>query len=405
MNSNSLAIPLIAPDAVAPQPVVQPRSSESSLEACEDDSPVWRDGSHCPELDGVRGIAILLVTLYRFVKEWDPSAHWVLGFSKTYCEFGQRGVDLFFVLSGFLITGILLQTKSSPGYFRNFIVRRALRIFPLYFTALAVCLFIVPLLLASKSFDLPRSNQLFLWTYTSNIYMAWTNTWCFGPLDHFWSLAVEEHFYLVWPAIVCFLSVKSLIRFSLIMVCVVGIARTTFALRPEYGLAVDALSLFRCDALMLGALLAAAMRNGLSSNQITAFSRHTLPVLLVACLVVIFAGSRFLGLPHTLFGSLWVVLLAMAVTRPRSHWMSRRLRSPWLQWFGKYSYGMYVIQLPLVTLLPLSWVAMQTSWLGSSSLALSIAYVVVLFAATTALAFASYHLLEKPFLNMKRFFN
>lgn len=406
MNPNPLAIPLIAPEPVILQPGFRPipQTSTDGASGRGPDSLVWSFGKHCAELDGVRGIAILLVTLYRFSKEWDPSAHWVLGISRTYCEFGQRGVDLFFVLSGFLITGILLQTKSSPGYFKNFMVRRALRIFPLYFTALAVCLFVLPQFLATNSFDLPRSNQAFLWTYTSNIYMAWTNTWCFGPLDHFWSLAVEEHFYLVWPAIVFCLSPKALIRFSLLMVFVVSVARAAFALKPEYALAIDTLSLFRCDALMLGAVLAVAMKHGLSEAYVTAISRYALPVLAVGCLVVVAVGSRWLGFTHTLFGFFWVALLAVAVTRSRSHWMSRCLRSPRLQWLGKYSYGMYVIQLPLVTLLPLSWVASQTTSVGISSLSLSLVYVIALFAATSALAFASYHLLEKPFLNMKRWF-
>jgi len=85
--------------------------------------------------------------------------------------------------------------------------------------------------------------------------------------------------------------------------------------------------------------------------------------------------------------------------------MSRQLRSPWLQWLGKYSYGMYVVQLPLVSLLPLSWIVLQMPWLASSTLFVSVAYVFALFATTAALAFASYHLLEKPFLNMKRFFS
>jgi peptidoglycan/LPS O-acetylase OafA/YrhL len=404
MNPNPLAIPLISPGTVASQPTVRVDSSDGSLEACDQDTPVWRPGCHCPELDGVRGIAILLVTVYRFMKEWDPSQHWVLGISETYREFGQRGVDLFFVLSGFLITGILLQTKSSPGYFKNFMARRALRIFPLYFASLAVCLFFLPQALSTNIFELPRSNQLFLWTYTSNIYMAWTNAWCFGPLDHFWSLAVEEHFYLVWPVIVLCLSPKALIRFSLVMVFVVGIARAAVALRPEYDLAVDTLTLFRCDALMLGAVLAAAMKQRASSEKIIAVSKHLLPVLFLAYLAVVFAGSRWLGLTHTLSGLFWVALLAVAVTRSRSHWMSRQLRSPWLQWLGKYSYGMYVVQLPLVSLLPLSWIVLQMPWLASSTLFVSVAYVIALLAITAALAFASYHLLEKPFLNMKRFF-
>lgn len=96
-------------------------------------------GIHCPQLDGVRGLAILLVTFYRFAKEVE-SEHSVLSWVERLAPIGGRGVDLFFVLSGFLITGILLQTKTRSGYFRNFFVRRSLRIFPLYFAALIFCI-------------------------------------------------------------------------------------------------------------------------------------------------------------------------------------------------------------------------------------------------------------------------
>lgn len=368
------------------------------------DLPVWTFDSHCPELDGVRGMAILLVTLYRFVKEWDPATHWLLGISNTICAVGERGVDLFFVLSGFLITGILLRTKSSPGYFRNFIARRALRIFPLYFTSLLVCLFALPYLLDTRVFDPARENQVYLWTYTSNIYMAWTNSWCFGPLDHFWSLAVEEHFYLLWPAVVFFLSVKSVLRLTIAMVVIVGMTRTVFASYPEYGLAVDALSLFRCDALALGAMLAVALKQGWSTDQVNRLAKWVLPILGLLGLACVLTGKRWMGIPHTVFGCFWVVALAVIVTRSRLHPLSRCCRASWLPWLGKYSYGMYVIQLPLVTLLPLSFFETNMAWMGITPVFLSLAYVPVLFAMTCLAAFASYHLLEKPFLNWKGWF-
>jgi peptidoglycan/LPS O-acetylase OafA/YrhL len=213
MNIANSIIALIAPSqagshrpadpiALAPSSTVRPGDARSETEQ------VWDSGKHCPELDGLRGIAILLVTLYRCTKEIDPSLSTGFAWIRRVNEFGERGVDLFFVLSGFLITGILLKTKSRPHYFRNFIVRRALRIFPLYYLSLAIFLFVIPSVIATQSFELPRSNQFYLWTYTSNVYMSWTNAWSFGPLDHFWSLAVEEHFYLIWPAVVFFLSPK-----------------------------------------------------------------------------------------------------------------------------------------------------------------------------------------------------
>ena len=170
----------------------------------------WSPNKHCLALDGVRGFAILAVTIYRICKELAPNSHPVVAFIQRITSPGMRGVDLFFVLSGFLITGILLYSKGRPNYFRNFMVRRALRIFPLYFLSLFLGLWIIPSVFSTHVFDMPRAEQFYLWTYTSNIRMSWLNGWCFGPFDHFWSLAVEEHFYLVWPAVVLFLSVRGL---------------------------------------------------------------------------------------------------------------------------------------------------------------------------------------------------
>jgi peptidoglycan/LPS O-acetylase OafA/YrhL len=404
MFPTSIALKLLAPETDAPQSEPKTTSRHIAENTVHRDPSVWTFGGHCAELDGARGLAILLVTLYRFIKEWDPSVHWVLGISDIVCSMGARGVDLFFVLSGFLITGILLRTKSSPGYFRNFMARRALRIFPLYFSSLLVCLVAIPYLFGTQSFDLPRTNQIYLWTYTSNLYMAWTNNWCFGPLDHFWSLAVEEHFYLVWPLIVFCISSKALLRLSLGIVLVVGILRTAFAIQPEYGVAVDTLSLFRCDALALGAMLAVALKEGLSFDRVNRVAKWGLPLLGVVCVAVAISGKRWMGIPHTLFGCLWVLFLAVVVTRSRMHPLSNCLRASWLQWLGKYSYGMYVIQLPLVTLIPLSLFETNMAWMGIAPVFLSLAYVPILFAMTCLAAFASYHLLEKPFLKWKGWF-
>jgi len=356
-------------------------------------------------LDGVRGIAILLVTIYRFTKEWDPSSDWTVGLSQTCCEIGQRGVDLFFVLSGFLITGILLHTKSSENYFRNFIVRRALRIFPLYFIALTVCLFVLPRVVTTDAFDLPWSHHAYLWTYSSNIYMSWTNSWCFGPLDHFWSLAVEEHFYLVWPAIVLLLSPKNLLRVTIGLAVSVGVVRAVFAMRPEFAVAADTLTVLRCDSLALGAMLAVVLWMGGTSQRLRRVAWLALPLLLAAGLFVAVSGKRWMGLPHTLFGCLWMAVMAIAVTGTRADLLSRCLRAPWLQWLGRYSYGMYVVQLPLVCLLPLSMFAPYLQTQGLHPLLSSLGYVAMLFAMTCAIAVVSFHCLEKPFLQLKRLFH
>ncbi len=379
--------------------------SQSTSELTSASSPrVWSLGQHCPELDGVRGIAIAMVTLYRFGKELQPEHQAAYDIARSIGGFGSRGVDLFFVLSGFLITGILLHTKSSPGYFTNFIARRALRIFPLYFAALFVCLYVVPALLTAPAFELAKVDQFYLWAYCSNVRMAWTNAWCFGPLDHFWSLAVEEHFYLIWPAVIYFLSPKSLLRLTVATVLAVGLIRILASLRPEWTVAVDVLTVFRCDALCLGAMLAVLMQRGLKIERVRHIAMIGLPILVATAVVMVLSGKRWLTLPHSVFPVMWTILMAIVVTRTTNSPLSRILRLRGLQWLGKYSYGMYVVQLPLVTLLPLSLLA---SWLGARSTDgpwFGVLYIALLFAITCGLALLSYHALEKPFLKLKRFF-
>ncbi|MDX1928431.1 MAG: acyltransferase [Pirellulaceae bacterium] len=367
-----------------------------------DASLVWKNGEHCSQLDGVRGLAILMVTLYRFVKHVDPESHVLLSIAHRFAPIGERGVDLFFVLSGFLITGILLQTKSKAGYFRNFFIRRSLRIFPLYFTALAFCLWLVPALMLHSDFDLPRSQQGYLWTYLTNIRMAWLNAWCFGPLDHFWSLAVEEHFYLVWPCIVFCLSPKYLLRLSVALILLVGVARTIAATQPAFDLATDVLTIFRFDGLCFGAALAILMHQGISPQRVESIAKWTLPVMIILALIVAAFGKSLLGLPNSLCPALWTVLLGVLLTRTSGHWLSRLLNNHALRWLGKYSYGMYVVQLPLLSLMTPNIVMDGLATFMASRLWINIAFVTIMFSLTAALGFLTYHLLEKHFLQLKQ---
>src|SRR5262245_11738617 len=170
---------------------------------------------HVPALDAIRGLAILVVTLYRFGGGGDGPAraidhYWLI-------DMGQRGVDLFFVLSGFLITGILFDAKGKQHYFRNFYIRRAVRIFPLYYGVLAVAVLLLPLLTTSlaDAFQPAVHAQGWLWLYGANVWQAVRGQWCLGPLNHFWSLAIEEHFYFLWPAVIYFTSRRTAMRVCL----------------------------------------------------------------------------------------------------------------------------------------------------------------------------------------------
>ena len=367
---------------------------------------VWNPERHCLELDGVRGVAILAVTIYRFCKELDPAAGPVLALIKSASGVGGRGVDLFFVLSGFLITGILLGTKAAKGYFRNFHARRILRIFPLYNGALVLCLWVLPTWFGSSAFDIPRGEQVYLWTYFSNVRMSWLNAWCFGPLDHFWSLAVEEHFYLVWPLVVFWLSSKALLRLSLGLVVGVGLIRVAASFRPEWSVAVEVLTIFRCDALVLGAIAAIYLQSLRGNEKVDRARRAAilaLPVILLVAVGLTILGSGAVTLLYTVIPLGFAVALMVLVTGPRHGLLSRVMETPILRWFGRYSYGMYVVQLPLMTLLPLKlseplvFASLYPGLIGMS-------YVLVMLGMTSAIAWVSYHAFERHFLEIKKYF-
>src|SRR5262245_10664845 len=161
--------------------------------------------SHIPALDGIRGIAILLVLLFHFGQYGHGLPYPAVFVDKLFhriCQIGWVGVDLFFVLSGFLITGILYDSKGRNHYFRNFYVRRCLRILPLYYFSLILFLIVLPKLFPLHTgFRSLRQDSFWYWTYLSNVRVAYRGWDSFGVLDHFWSLAVEEQFYLLWPIV------------------------------------------------------------------------------------------------------------------------------------------------------------------------------------------------------------
>lgn len=364
----------------------------------QDSELTWQPNVHCLALDGIRGLAILSVTLYRLIKEIAPDLHPALDLARRIAPVGERGVDLFFVLSGFLITGILLRSKNKKHYFRNFMMRRALRIFPLYFLSLAVGLGIIATFFSSQSFEIARGQQLYLWTYTSNLRMSWLNEWCMGPFDHFWSLAVEEHFYLLWPVVVWLLSRRQLTVVCIAMFVVVGVARTIAASQPQYAVAVDVATYFRADALGLGALLAIIMTSSVPRAVIHNFARSSVFLLLPLAIAIAVHGGRWLELPSSLCPLLFMAGMAVILlSHPRGLLVGILQSSP-LRALGKYSYGMYVVQLPLVTLLPLS---SSGPWLAANPIWASSLYVLTMFLLIFLSAVASFHLIESHFLRLK----
>jgi peptidoglycan/LPS O-acetylase OafA/YrhL len=368
---------------------------------------------HLPRLDGLRGVAIALVMLHHFTIYSGMRRE--SGLDGVYYALGESawwGVDLFFVLSGFLITGILLDSRGGPGYFRSFYARRALRIFPLYYGVLFIVLWLLPrLVTASPAFAGELEAQGWYWTYLVNVRTAREGWPAFPGLAHFWSLAVEEQFYLVWPAVVLLCDRRRLPQLCLALIGASLLLRTGLTLTAPHH-AGFLLMPARLEALALGALLAAASRD---RHWWALIGRWLRPgaALAAAALVIVFVGNggliqeqpivRTVGL--TLVAVLSAGLLVMALDSRSDHFLSRTLESASLRFLGRYSYGLYVFHHLLVFQITgrLLDVA-RIPRLAGSQLPGQLLYLIVATGASLAVALVSWHCWEQPFLRLKRRF-
>ena len=370
-----------------------------------------RISRHTPALDGVRGIAILLVLFHHFTL-FDPvtSVGAWLGFLAL---LGWCGVDVFFVLSGFLITGILIDARGSSGYFSSFYARRVLRIFPLYY----LIVFLSFIVLARFSWwhdllvgagDIPQWPY---WTYLVNFAIAERGDFKHGVLDVAWSLAIEEQFYLVWPAVVWLLPPKLLGWVCGAIVLVVPILRS---LALDAGAEpVDAYVLphLRADALALGALLA-----WLSRHNVLQDLRPLGPFALIggaagAVWCAVESGGAWWWEPltqrlgYSLFALAGAGLVVLAVTREETSLWQRFLRAGWLRAFGKYSYCMYLIHLPVSRLVQeFVFGPEQFPRIVGAVWPAQLGFYVLATAPTFALAWLSWHFFEEPILRLKKRF-
>lgn len=364
------------------------------------------DSKRIPELDGIRGLAILLVTVFRFTNEFQSTA--LLAWLPAVWTVAGRGIDLFFVLSGFLITRILLNEKGGRHYFRNFFGRRCLRIFPLYFATLLL-LVTVPAAFSTSTVKHPFPEaadfQLYLWTYTSNFKMCWESEWCFGRFEHFWSLAIEEHFYLIWPFFVAAFSVKRLFPVTIVLIGVCAASRIAFALTYQNELAPYVFCFFRFDAILLGALAAQISPNRVDTGKFVFGVIATLFVLLIVGVAAMKPGESFGTVSHTAcaVAAAWFILHSL---RPSSRWTKQLCRLSVLRTLGKYSYAMYVFQNPLITLVRLiPGAATCYAWVASrNSMAADFGYLIAMFSLTLVVAWLTWHGFEKHILELRRYF-
>ena len=355
-----------------------------------------------PELDAIRGLAILGVVFYHaFYWARDLSAYspWQRIFLKT-MSVGQYGVNLFFVLSGFLITGILLNTRDRKDYYKRFYLRRALRILPAYYLTLLI---LVVFRMASKGF------MLMSLLYSSNLSLLFGIPMSYAVL---WSLAVEEHFYLVWPMAVRRISLRGLLVLAVSLMVLSPALRFWCSLLPaKYGAIVGGCSYYtwNCfDGLALGALMALLVRRmNDDRRKLLRFS-----LVLIGLGFLIAAAGLPLGIRTRMnpVGEAlqWVPwhfglggLLAIFVVAGSGKW--RALVAPRiLTFFGGISYGLYLYH--LLFLFAYHWLAKRIGFEQHWNFDLwQRTWLPMVISSTAAILFSylSRWYFEEPFLRLK----
>ena len=336
-----------------------------------------------PQLDAVRGLAVLLVLLHNTDQYPSPHLHWI-------SDNGWMGVDLFFVLSGFLITGILLDARNSEGYFRNFYARRCLRIWPLYYSVLFFMFVIVPFLRPSEAhtvFD--RSSPWWAFPLFLQNFLVRNSSGATGPLGVAWSLAVEEQFYLVWPLVVRFCSDDQLRKIAIAVICVSPALRFYLLL---HHVNIYSNTFCRLDGLMAGALLALVIRS-VSFSPTKFLTRAWVIFLVSAPFALAFEmvfHARWIVFTLTALASVSFVYLALFSTQK---WLQSVLTTRFLVYTGTISYGIYLLEK-----IPLD--AARSFHLDKYR----ILALPVTAAVTFLMAVVSWNVLEKPFLRLKRLF-
>jgi peptidoglycan/LPS O-acetylase OafA/YrhL len=368
--------------------------------------------AHVPALDGVRGVAVAAVLALHF----GVAADFTNRFPGTFSNWLERilyagwaGVDLFFVLSGFLITSILLASKNGAGYYRRFYARRVLRIFPLYYTALILGLVLLPRVAPEHAWGLVRdgeSGDLWLWTYTFNIGLAFgLIAMPIASLSHFWTLAIEEQFYFVWPWLVRATSSRGLLRVCAGVTCMalaLRVAWVSLGYDPE---GAYRFTLTRADSLTIGAGVAVLMRDEQWRVRLTRICGPALALTFAAAALMIAMVPRFypsdplvVTVGHTILGLLSASLIVTAVRQDSAAWLANRT----LATLGKYSYGIYVWHFPLQRAL-LHWYGFQPPASGVRALD-TVVFLVAGVGGSVLLGWCSYLLIERPFLRLKRHF-
>lgn len=344
------------------------------------------------ELDGLRGVAILMVVVWHYLASTLPvPPNSILDYFKRLFSLTWSGVDLFFVLSGYLIVTILLNAKYSTHYFKHFYIRRACRIMPLYLIMLVIFTAITKLSLSDNLFLFdPELPLLSYYTFTQNFFMAYADSWGAHWLAMSWSLAVEEQFYIIIPLLVYFFDYKKLTYFFIVAILLSPIFRF-------YSDSISAIVLpfCRADSILMGGLLALLLSNNLIKQKALTHQKllYQFLILLTAIIVIMTLMFNEAGnfLNHLILGVFYASLIQVVITN-QSFFMARWFRSDILRWFGTRSYAIYIFHQACFGIA-------HHLYPDLIELKHYFFFTFIAFITTLILAEISFHCIEKPFIN------
>jgi peptidoglycan/LPS O-acetylase OafA/YrhL len=365
-----------------------------------------------PALDGVRAVAILLVMMLHLMVT--RAANPVQNVLVFLSDIGWVGVDLFFVLSGFLITGILLDTYDEPTYFRRFYIRRVVRIFPLFYAVAIFSFWILPNLPFVPQQKLARfgtvgGDEYLYWSFLSNFAIAKVGIFRHGIMDVTWSLSLEEQFYLLWPVVVLFAR-RRLRLICIALFCVSTVLRL-FAIRRGWNYnAIYVLPFLRLEGLSAGAFVATLFRD--ADARLIPGSRFAAAMLFgaagfLSCAVAdrtfeYYEAPTVTGVGFSCVAVMFGGLLGYLLSYPKSK-TALILERPFLRFIGRISFALYLFHLPIRAAVRDLWIT--PAWINTTpifGLTGQLLFYLVSGSLSIFAAALSYSFYEKHFLRLGR---
>lgn len=342
--------------------------------------------SYIPELDGLRGLAIGSVLVYHCHEKLHSTG------LDSIAQWGWAGVNLFFVLSGFLITGIIAESREDQSFFRNFYARRALRIWPVYVLILLLNYIVVPWAFGSFWWAVHETRNapwLHYVLFIQNLFFITLP----GTLGPTWSLAIEEQFYLVWAPVARWFTNRRLIPLLIAV-----IVASPFIRLANSGVLTKTHTLIHLDGLAVGALIALSLRTFDFSERLwRGIAYGGLLVGLSGVLLMLFHGSAFTDSLLALgFGGM--LLNAVLTTGERTRY-NRFLTVRPLHFLGTISYGLYMVHILCFVVIGAFDIKMQQYGAWGD-----LAVVTVRMALSIGIATLMWHGFEKPILRLKKYF-